>query len=83
MWIFLVFNYVTNDQTFHVLVQVQSVREVQRADKKPFLFEIIMTNGKRKMLVRCLWFEWLVFILNTDNEKSKHQPVVDMLLHVC
>ncbi|GLD66295.1 uncharacterized protein AKAME5_001769900 [Lates japonicus] len=29
---------------------VQSVREVQRTDSKRFMFEITMTNGKRKML---------------------------------
>ncbi|PWA19211.1 hypothetical protein CCH79_00014581 [Gambusia affinis] len=29
---------------------VQSVREVHRTDKNHFLFEIIMTNGKKKML---------------------------------
>lgn len=32
------------------LDQVQSVREVHRVDGKRFLFEIIMTNGKRKVL---------------------------------
>ncbi|KAF3700269.1 hypothetical protein EXN66_Car015956 [Channa argus] len=30
--------------------RVQSVREVQRSDSKRFMFEIIMKNGKRKML---------------------------------
>lgn len=31
--------------------QVQSVREVTTMDGKRFKFEILMTNGKRKMLV--------------------------------
>lgn len=37
--------------SIHLLVQVQSVREVQRADSKRYMFEIIMTDGKKKMLV--------------------------------
>ncbi|XP_036944072.1 uncharacterized protein LOC119013542 [Acanthopagrus latus] len=34
----------------YYIYTVQSVREVQRADSKRFMFEIIMTNGKRKLL---------------------------------
>ncbi|XP_029946090.1 uncharacterized protein LOC115387506 [Salarias fasciatus] len=35
---------------YYYIYTVQSVREVDRADKKRFIFEIIMTNGKRKVL---------------------------------
>ncbi|XP_071329962.1 uncharacterized protein [Trachinotus anak] len=35
---------------YYYIYTVQSVREVQRTDSKRFMFEIIMTNGKRKML---------------------------------
>nr|XP_020472057.1 uncharacterized protein LOC109969483 isoform X2 [Monopterus albus] len=35
---------------YYYIYTVQSVREVQRSDGKRFKFEIIMTNGKRKML---------------------------------
>ncbi|XP_012727843.2 uncharacterized protein LOC105933023 isoform X1 [Fundulus heteroclitus] len=35
---------------YYYIYTVQSVREVQRPDKKSFLFEIVMTNGKKKML---------------------------------
>ncbi|XP_074552419.1 uncharacterized protein LOC141809334 [Halichoeres trimaculatus] len=35
---------------YYYIYTVQSVREVQREDSKRFMFEIIMTNGKRKML---------------------------------
>ncbi|XP_056258314.1 interactor protein for cytohesin exchange factors 1 isoform X2 [Seriola aureovittata] len=35
---------------YYYIYTVQSVREVQRAGSKRFMFEIIMTNGKRKML---------------------------------
>ncbi|XP_041813797.1 uncharacterized protein LOC121621404 isoform X3 [Chelmon rostratus] len=34
----------------YYIYTVQSVREVQKADSKRFMFEIIMTNGKRKLL---------------------------------
>lgn len=34
----------------YYIYTVQSVREVQRADSKRFMFEIIMMNGKRKLL---------------------------------
>ncbi|AWP18814.1 Hypothetical protein SMAX5B_021068 [Scophthalmus maximus] len=34
----------------YYIYTVQSVREVQRADSSRFMFEIIMKNGKRKML---------------------------------
>lgn len=37
--------------SIHLLVQVQSVREVQNGNSKRYMFEIIMKNGKRKMLV--------------------------------
>ncbi|XP_033501498.1 uncharacterized protein LOC117268871 isoform X1 [Epinephelus lanceolatus] len=35
---------------YYYIYTVQSVREVQRVDGKRFMFEIIMTNGKRKVL---------------------------------
>ncbi|XP_038132586.1 uncharacterized protein LOC119777677 isoform X1 [Cyprinodon tularosa] len=50
---------------YYYIYTVQSVREVQRADKKPFLFEIIMTNGKRKMLAAetaSLRKEWVGYL---------------------
>ncbi|XP_040919230.1 uncharacterized protein LOC121198917 [Toxotes jaculatrix] len=37
-------------RSYYYIHTVQSVREVQRADSKRFMFEIIMKNGKRKML---------------------------------
>lgn len=75
---FLAFFYITKNQTFHVLAQVQSVREIPKADRSHFSFEIIMTNGKRKMLVsRCC------VLSDTDSDKSENQPVVDLDLFVC
>ncbi|XP_067472235.1 uncharacterized protein [Thunnus thynnus] len=35
---------------YYYIYTVQSVREVQRTDSKRFMFEINMTNGKRKVL---------------------------------
>ncbi|XP_034046619.1 uncharacterized protein LOC117528152 isoform X2 [Thalassophryne amazonica] len=35
---------------YYYIYTVQSVREVQQVSSKRFLFEIIMTNGKRKVL---------------------------------
>ncbi|XP_054463184.1 uncharacterized protein LOC129098221 [Anoplopoma fimbria] len=35
---------------YYYIFTVQSVREVQRVDSKRFVFEIIMKNGKRKVL---------------------------------
>ncbi|XP_070703953.1 uncharacterized protein [Pempheris klunzingeri] len=35
---------------YYYIYAVQSVREVQRGDSNRFMFEITMTNGKRKML---------------------------------
>ncbi|XP_069380552.1 uncharacterized protein [Paralichthys olivaceus] len=37
-------------QGYYYIYTVQSVREVQRADSSRFMFEIVMKNGKRKML---------------------------------
>nr|XP_015801256.2 uncharacterized protein LOC107376598 [Nothobranchius furzeri] len=34
----------------YYIFRVQSVREIKKNDRKPFLFEIIMMNGKRKIL---------------------------------
>ncbi|XP_068575212.1 uncharacterized protein [Cebidichthys violaceus] len=34
----------------YYIYTVQSVREIQRVESKRFMFEIIMTNGKRKLL---------------------------------
>ncbi|XP_062295286.1 uncharacterized protein LOC133999953 [Scomber scombrus] len=36
---------------YYYIYTVQSVREVQRVGSKRFMFELIMTNGKRKVLV--------------------------------
>lgn len=35
---------------YYYIYTVQSVREIPKADRRHFSFEIIMTNGKRKML---------------------------------
>ncbi|XP_029294248.1 uncharacterized protein LOC115012667 [Cottoperca gobio] len=35
---------------YYYIYTVQSVREIQRVDGKRFMFEIIMTNGKKKVL---------------------------------
>ncbi|CAN9505915.1 unnamed protein product [Ophioblennius macclurei] len=46
----------------YYIYTVQSVRAVDRADKKRFIFEIIMTNGKRKVLAaetQALRKEWI------------------------
>ncbi|XP_030591504.1 uncharacterized protein LOC115784432 [Archocentrus centrarchus] len=40
----------SNLRGYYYIQAVQSVREVQKADKKRFIFEIIMTNGKKKVL---------------------------------
>ncbi|CAJ1076599.1 uncharacterized protein LOC121503389 [Xyrichtys novacula] len=47
---------------YYYIYTVQSIREVQREESKRFMFEIIMTNGKRKMLAAetaALRQEWL------------------------
>lgn len=63
---------------------MQSVREVQRVDGKRFMFEIIMTNGKRKMLaaetaaLRQQWVGhlWQAMHLSTSTvSKSTHLEV--------
>ncbi|XP_029365288.1 uncharacterized protein LOC115048127 isoform X2 [Echeneis naucrates] len=47
---------------YYYIYTMQTVREVMRADSKRFMFEIIMTNGKRKMLAaetEALRKEWV------------------------
>ncbi|CAB1459084.1 unnamed protein product [Pleuronectes platessa] len=52
-------------RSYYYIYTVQSVREVQRADSSRFMFEIIMKNGKKKMLaaetaeLRQQWVEQL------------------------
>ncbi|XP_034751259.1 uncharacterized protein LOC117958756 isoform X2 [Etheostoma cragini] len=49
---------------------VQSVREVQRVDSKRFMFEIFMTNGKRKLLAAetaALRKEWVGLLWQAMN----------------
>ncbi|XP_062264381.1 uncharacterized protein LOC133971152 [Platichthys flesus] len=52
-------------RSYYYIYTVQSVREVQRADSSRFMFEIVMKNGKKKMLaaetadLRQQWVEQL------------------------
>ncbi|XP_073351024.1 uncharacterized protein [Pagrus major] len=72
----------------YYIYTVQSVREVQRADSKRFMFEIIMTNGKRKLLaaetaaLRQEWvgYLWQAMHLSTTGvSRSTHLEVGEQL----
>ncbi|TDH02817.1 hypothetical protein EPR50_G00156540 [Perca flavescens] len=55
---------------YYYIYTVQSVREVQRVDSKRFMFEIIMTNGKRKLLAAetaALRKEWVGLLWQAMN----------------
>ncbi|XP_078125492.1 uncharacterized protein LOC144529977 isoform X3 [Sander vitreus] len=55
---------------YYYIYTVQSVREVQRVDSKRFRFEIIMTNGKRKLLAAetaALRKEWVGLLWQAMN----------------
>nr|XP_020512159.1 uncharacterized protein LOC110001075 isoform X2 [Labrus bergylta] len=70
---------------------VQSVREVQRADSKRFMFEIIMTNGKRKMLAAetaALRQEWVAHLwqamhLSTSGVSDSRGMRTNSIVPVC
>ncbi|XP_034396012.1 uncharacterized protein LOC117735478 isoform X2 [Cyclopterus lumpus] len=54
----------------YYIYTVQSVREVQRVDGKRFMFEIMMTNGKKKVLAAetaALRKEWLGLLWQAMN----------------
>ncbi|KAL7379457.1 hypothetical protein ABVT39_027633 [Epinephelus coioides] len=58
---------------YYYIYTVQSVREVQRVDGKRFMFEIIMTNGKRKVLAAetaALRKEWVGHLWQAMNLSS-------------
>ncbi|XP_035511409.1 uncharacterized protein LOC118323529 [Morone saxatilis] len=70
----------------YYIYTVQSVREVLKADSKRFMFEIIMTNGKRKLLaadtaaLRQQWvgYLWQAMHLSTSRaseSRSSHPEV--------
>ncbi|KAM4530533.1 uncharacterized protein PAE49_022995 isoform 2-T2 [Odontesthes bonariensis] len=55
----------THLRGYYYICSVQSVREVQKAGGRHFMFEIIMRNGKRKMLAAetaALRKEWVVHL---------------------
>ncbi|XP_039680748.1 uncharacterized protein LOC120574484 isoform X2 [Perca fluviatilis] len=55
---------------YYYIYTVQSVREVQRVDSKRFMFEIFMTNGKRKLLAAetaALRKEWVGLLWQAMN----------------
>ncbi|XP_045888730.1 uncharacterized protein LOC123958966 [Micropterus dolomieu] len=64
---------------------VQSVREVNRGDSKRFMFEIIMTNGKRKVLAAetaALRKEWIGYLwqamhLSSSGVSDTHHEVCE------
>ncbi|XP_074512990.1 uncharacterized protein LOC141781271 [Sebastes fasciatus] len=71
----------------YYIYTVQSVREVQRVDSKRFMFEIIMTNGKRKVLaaetealrkewVGCLW-QAMNLSTSVVSDRSTHHEVCE------
>ncbi|XP_014908577.1 uncharacterized protein LOC106960138 [Poecilia latipinna] len=62
---------------YYYIYTVQSVREVQRTDKKHFLFEIIMINGKKKMLAAetaALRKEWVGHLWQAMHLSSSGLP---------
>ncbi|MEQ2203721.1 hypothetical protein XENOCAPTIV_002710 [Xenoophorus captivus] len=71
---------------YYYIYTVQSVREVQKADKKHFLFEIIMTNGKTKMLaaetaaLRKEWVGhlWQAMQLSSSGHLDSRDPDLEM-----
>ncbi|XP_027898509.1 uncharacterized protein LOC114160228 isoform X1 [Xiphophorus couchianus] len=71
---------------YYYIYTVQSVREVQRTDKKHFLFEIIMTNGKKKMLaaetaaLRKEWVGhlWQAMQLSSSGLSDSRDPDLEM-----
>ncbi|KAK2833562.1 hypothetical protein Q5P01_017451 [Channa striata] len=68
----------SNLRGYYYIYTVQSVREVLRSDSKRFMFEVIMKNGKRKMLaaetadLRKEWVEnlWQAMHLSTSAVSS-------------
>ncbi|KAM6965902.1 uncharacterized protein LKV04_018404 [Tautogolabrus adspersus] len=76
---------------YYYIYTVQSVREVQRADSKRFMFEIIMTNGKRKMLaaetaaLRQEWVEhlWQAMNLSTSGISDSRSMRTNSVVPVC
>ncbi|CAK6964861.1 uncharacterized protein LOC128379249 [Scomber scombrus] len=73
---------------YYYIYTVQSVREVQRVGSKRFMFELIMTNGKRKVLaaetagLRKEWVGhlWQAMQLSTSavsDHRSKHLQVCE------
>ncbi|XP_054891143.1 uncharacterized protein LOC129363214 [Poeciliopsis prolifica] len=71
---------------YYYIYTVQSVREVQRTDKKHFLFEIVMTNGKKKMLaaetaaLRKEWVGhlWQAMHLSTSGLLDSRDPDLEL-----
>ncbi|XP_020512158.1 uncharacterized protein [Labrus bergylta] len=76
---------------YYYIYTVQSVREVQRADSKRFMFEIIMTNGKRKMLAAetaALRQEWVAHLwqamhLSTSGVSDSRGMRTNSIVPVC
>ncbi|XP_068192903.1 uncharacterized protein [Antennarius striatus] len=65
----------------YYVYNVQSVREVKRVDTKRFMFEIVMANGKRKLLaaetaaLRQQWIEHLWQAMQLSNSRGTFLPV--------
>ncbi|XP_041633709.1 uncharacterized protein LOC121503389 [Cheilinus undulatus] len=62
---------------YYYIYTVQSVREVHREDSKRFMFEIIMTNGKRKMLAAetaALRQQWVSHLWQAMNLSASRVP---------
>ncbi|XP_034566578.1 uncharacterized protein LOC117831810 [Notolabrus celidotus] len=71
---------------YYYICTVQSVREVQREDSKRFMFEIIMTNGKRKMLAAetaALRQEWVAHLWQAMHLSSSGSSNRSTHLQVC
>lgn len=69
---------------YYYIYTVQSVREVNRGDSKRFMFEIIMTNGKRKVLAAetaALRKEWIGYLWQAMHLSSS--GVTDTHHEVC
>ncbi|XP_039908322.1 uncharacterized protein LOC120746877 [Simochromis diagramma] len=72
---------------FYYIYTVQSVREVQKADRKRFIFEITMTNGKKKVLAaetEDLRKEWVGYLWQAMHLSASTTSVSeDAQLDVC
>ncbi|XP_036069189.1 uncharacterized protein LOC112146198 isoform X3 [Oryzias melastigma] len=70
---------------YYYIYTVQSVREIPKATKKHFMFEIILTNGKCKMLaaqtaaLRKQWVEHLWEAMRLSTNPGTHHSMMPLL----